>query len=104
MDISQPKSGKDVFGIQEYKGEDELGKFTVSDLWTRTDEGAVSYKYGYPIYKMGDEYHTELYGYEVYTTTTTERLPTTPSPSPARLLLWPTRCRATRPSWPCFAR
>ena len=67
VDISQPKSGKDVFGIQEYKGEDELGKFTVSDLWTRTDEGAVSYKYGYPIYKMGDEYHTELYGYEVYT-------------------------------------
>ena len=51
VDISQPKSGKDVFGIQEYKGEDELGKFTVSDLWTRTDEGAVSYKYGYPIYK-----------------------------------------------------
>ena len=67
VDISQPKSGKGVFGIQEYKGEDELGKFTVSDLWTRQDDGTVSYKYDFPIYKMGDEYRTELFGYEVYT-------------------------------------
>ena len=65
MDISQPGSPAGVFGMKEYKGEDALGKFTVSDLWT-DDNGAVSYKYGYPIYQMGDEYQMKVFGYETY--------------------------------------
>ena len=67
VEIRQPHADSGVFGLKDYEGEDELGKFTVSDLWTGNGDGSVSYKYGYPIYKMGDEYRTELYGYEVYT-------------------------------------
>ena len=65
MDISQPGSPAGVFGMKDYQGEDALGKFTVSDLWT-DDNGAVSYKYGYPIYQMGDEYQMKVFGYETY--------------------------------------
>ena len=65
MDISQPDSPAGVFGMKDYQGEDALGKFTVSDLWT-DDNGAVSYKYGYPIYQMGDEYQMKVFGYETY--------------------------------------
>ena len=65
MDISQPGSPAGVFGMKDYKGEDALGKFTVSDLWT-DDNGAVSYKYSYPIYQMGDEYQMKVFGYETY--------------------------------------
>ena len=65
MDISQPGSPAGVFGMKDYHGEDALGKFTVSDLWT-DDNGAVSYKYGYPIYQMGDEYQMKVFGYETY--------------------------------------
>ena len=66
VDISQPRSDRGVFGMKDYEGEDALGKFTVSDLWTRQDDGTVNYKYGYPIYKMGDEYRLSVFGYEVY--------------------------------------
>ena len=65
MDISQPGSPAGVFGMKDYHGEDALGKFTVSDLWT-DGNGAVSYKYGYPIYQMGDEYQMKVFGYETY--------------------------------------
>ena len=65
MDISQPGSPAGVFGMKDYQGEDALGKFTVSDLWT-DDNGAVSYKYSYPIYQMGDEYQMKVFGYETY--------------------------------------
>ena len=66
VDISQPRSDKGVFGIQEYKGEDALGKFTVGDLWTRRGDGTVSYRFGYPIYEMDKQYQTTVRGYEVY--------------------------------------
>ena len=66
VDISQPRSGKGVFGIDKYEGEDALGKFTVSDLWTRQDDGTVSYRFGYPIYEMDKQYQTTVRGYEVY--------------------------------------
>ena len=77
VDISQPGSDRGVFGLKDYEGEDALGKFTVSDLWT-DDNGAVSYKYGYPIYQMGDEYQMKVFGYETYTnhdTSVTDTIP-----------------------------
>ena len=78
VDISQPGSDRGVFGLKDYEGEDALGKFTVSDLWTRQADGTVSYKYGYPIYNMGDEYRLSVFGYETYTnhdTSVTDTIP-----------------------------
>ena len=66
VELSQPKSEAGVFGLHEYNGEDKLGKFTVSDLWTKQDNGTVTYKYGYPIYNMGDKYRMTFFGYERY--------------------------------------
>ncbi|MBQ3630309.1 MAG: hypothetical protein II949_03640, partial [Prevotella sp.] len=67
VEITQPDMDKGIFGVQTYEDEDALGKFTVSDLWTQADNGSVTYKYGYPIYKMGDSYKLSFYGYETYT-------------------------------------
>ena len=67
VEITQPNMDKGIFGVQTYEDEDALGKFTVSDLWTQADNGSVTYKYGYPIYKMGDPYKLSFYGYETYT-------------------------------------
>ncbi len=67
VEITQPGMDKGIFGVQTYEDEDALGKFTVSDLWTQADNGSVTYKYGYPIYKMGDSYKLSFYGYETYT-------------------------------------
>ena len=67
VEITQPDMDKGIFGVQTYEDEDALGKFTVSDLWTQADNGSVTYKYGYPIYKMGDPYKLSFYGYETYT-------------------------------------
>ena len=78
VDISQPGSDRGVFGLKDYEGEDALGKFTVSDLWTRQADGTVSYKYSYPIYNMGDEYRLSVFGYETYTnhdTSVTDTIP-----------------------------
>lgn len=67
VEITQPDMDKGIFGVHTYEDEDALGKFTVSDLWTQADNGSVTYKYGYPIYKMGDSYKLSFYGYETYT-------------------------------------
>ena len=67
VELSQPGSDKGVFGMSEYKGEDVLGKFTVKDLWTKQDDGSITYKYGYPIYNMNDTYRMSIFGYERYT-------------------------------------
>ena len=66
VDISQPKSEKGVFGIDKYEGEDELGKFTISDIWSKKSNDSISYRFGYPIYEMDKEYQTSVFGYEVY--------------------------------------
>ena len=66
VDISQPKSEKGVFGIDKYEGEDELGKFTISDIWSKKSNDSISYRFGYPIYEMDKEYQASVFGYEVY--------------------------------------
>ncbi len=66
VELSQPGSDPGVFGINEYKGEDALGKFTVENLWTKQDDGSVKYTYGFPIYNMGDSYRMTFFGYERY--------------------------------------
>ena len=66
VDLSQPRSGKGVYGMQEYKGEDALGKFTVSDLWENQEDGSVKYRFGFPIYEMDKQYQMKVRGYEVY--------------------------------------
>ena len=53
------------FGIDKYDYEDEIGKLTISDIYS-VKNGKVTYKYGGPLFKMKDTYTFDMEGYEEY--------------------------------------
>lgn len=65
-DKTNPDDG--AFGINEYKFSDVEGELNINDIYAKnTESGQYAYKYGAPIFVMGDKYNFRLEGYESYT-------------------------------------
>ena len=57
-----------VFGLHAIKNfTDDFGTVDINDLWAQADDGAVSYRFGYPIYRSGNEVKMGIRGFETYT-------------------------------------
>ena len=81
LDIVEKDNAEGVYGLSAYGEVDQKGDtLKIEHLWTIGDDGKPNYLFGYPIYRMGDEYEYELFAYESYTnrdgkTAVTEKIP-----------------------------
>ena len=65
--VSQKGREDGSFGISSYDYSDELGKLTVSDIYSIGADGKPVYKYGGPLFVKEDDYTFLIEGYEDYT-------------------------------------
>ena len=64
--VTQIDRNDGSFGIDSVRVTDEIGSFDIKDIYSVADNGAVSYKYGAPLFIKGDPYTFVLHGYEEY--------------------------------------
>ncbi|MBP5764532.1 MAG: laminin G domain-containing protein [Bacteroidales bacterium] len=62
----QTDNSEGAFGLKEYEGEDSFGTYTIGNIWTRDNDGNISYTYNYPVFQSGQKTTVRLRGFEVY--------------------------------------
>ena len=66
--VTQKGSNDGHFGIDSFTLTDDLGKLTISDIYTVNENtGVITYKYGGAIFVKDDKYTFKMKGFEEYT-------------------------------------
>ena len=78
---------KGAYGLQCIKNFiDEFGTIEINDIWKQKENGDITYRFSYPIYRFLDDVSMEVYGYEAYTNYDTGKPVTTEEPLSEQLL------------------
>ena len=67
-----------AFGISDFTVVDKFGEVTVDDIYKVDENGNVNYRFGAPLFVMGDPYVFNLKGYEEYTNADNGKVVTVP--------------------------